>query len=63
MSLEAAAPGVLRRPRSQVPETLRSPISVPRRVRDRGQFIIDAVLDGFNEAEERKHLANRLRTK
>jgi hypothetical protein len=61
VAVTTAAPGVLRRPRAQVPFTLRTPITVVRRVRDRGQFIVDAVMDGFSEAEERKHLANRLR--
>lgn len=58
-----AAPGVLRRPRAQVPFTLSTPIVVQRPVRDRGAFIVDAVFDAFGEAEERKHLANRLRAR
>jgi hypothetical protein len=56
-------PGVLRRKKDDVPETLTKSITVLRPKRDRGQFILDAVLDGFTEAEDRKHLANRLKSR
>jgi hypothetical protein len=60
----AVKPGVHRRSKraGEVPFTP-TPITVMRPVRDRGQFIVDAVVDGFTEAEDRKHLANRLKSR
>jgi hypothetical protein len=56
-------PGVMRRAKADVPFTPR-PITVFRPpARDRGNYIIDAIEDAFSVAEDRKHLANRLKSK
>lgn len=51
--MTTAAPGVLRRPRADVPFTPIA-ISVMRPVRDHGQFIVDASFDAKSEIEEQK---------
>lgn len=53
-----AAPGVLRRKKADVPETLTTPISVFRKVRDTGQFIVDALADWHAEIREMQRRAN-----
>jgi hypothetical protein len=59
----AVKPGVLRRRKEAVPFTVHHAITFLRPVRDRGQYIVDAVHEGFAQAEERKWLANRLRSR
>lgn len=51
-------PGVLRRKKADVPETLTTPISVFKRVRDTGQFIVDALVGRHDEIREMKRRAN-----
>lgn len=58
--MTAAAPGVLRRPREQVPFTPPA-ISVLRSERNRGAFIVDAVMAAYREVDERKFLLRRVR--
>jgi hypothetical protein len=56
-------PGVRRRAKADVPFTPK-PISVFRRPpRDRATYMLTAREAGFKEAEDRKHLANRLKSK
>lgn len=51
-------PGVRRRRKADVPETLTNPISVFRPVRDHGQFVVDAVMERHHEIAEMKRRAN-----
>lgn len=60
--MTAAAPGVLRRPRLEVPETLTVPISVFRPAeRDHGQFVVDAAVESLRAPDDLQTFKRRRR--